>query len=51
MISQMYFNETPEDIFGPIDLDSVREMVNSLELWNAELPFIYAYYNLPSNFD
>lgn len=51
IINQMYYNDKkPEDIFGTIHIDLVHKMIDSIELWNTELPFIYSYSTLPSNF-
>jgi hypothetical protein len=47
----MYFNDkNPDEIFGSVRLDLAREMVDSIELWNTEMPFIRSYCNLPPNF-
>lgn len=47
----MYYNDKkPEDIFGTIHIDLVHKMIDSIELWNTELPFVYSYSTLPSNF-
>ncbi|CAF0759180.1 unnamed protein product [Adineta ricciae] len=51
IINQIYYNDkNPEDIFGAVHLDRVREMVDSIELWNTELPMICSYSNMPANF-
>lgn len=51
IINQMYFNDkNPDEIFGSVRLDLAHEMVDSIELWNTEMPFIRSYSNLPPNF-
>ncbi len=51
IINQIYYNDKkPEDIFGSIQLDLAHEMIDSIELWNTELPFVYSYSKLPPNF-
>lgn len=51
IINQIYYNEkNPEEIFGTVQVDLAREMVDSIELWNTELPFIHSYATLPPNF-
>ncbi|CAF1257607.1 unnamed protein product [Rotaria sp. Silwood1] len=51
IINQIYYNDkNPEDIFGSIHLDFAHEIINSIELWNTELPFGYTYETLPPNF-
>jgi hypothetical protein len=50
IINQMYYNDkNPEQIFGNVRMDLAQEMVDSIELWNTELPFFYSS-DLPSNF-
>ena len=50
IINQMYYNDkNPEEIFGTVRLDLAREMVDSMDLWNTELPFLYSS-DLPPNF-
>lgn len=48
IINQIYYDKKAEDIFGTIHLDLAHKMVDSIELWNTELPFIYS--TLPPNF-
>ncbi|CAF3435030.1 unnamed protein product [Rotaria sp. Silwood2] len=51
IINQIYYNDkNPDDIFGSIHLDIAHKMINSIQLWNTELPFIYSYENIPPNF-
>ncbi|CAF1294130.1 unnamed protein product [Rotaria sordida] len=51
IINQIYYNDKkPEDIFGSIHLDRAHEMINSIDLWNTELPFGFSYENFPPNF-
>ena len=50
IINQMYYKDkNPEDIFGTVQMDLAREMIDSIELWNTELPFFYST-DLPPNF-
>jgi hypothetical protein len=50
IINQIYNDKNPEDIFGSIHLDLAHKMIDSIELWNTELPFVYSYSKLPPNF-
>jgi hypothetical protein len=51
IVNQIYYNDkNPEDIFGSIHLDHARQMVDSIELWNTELPFFHSSSTIPPNF-
>lgn len=51
IINQIYYNDkNPEEIFGAVQLDLAHEMIESIELWNTELPFLHPYATLPPNF-
>jgi len=39
IINQVYLNKNPSQIFGKIQLDNVREMINGIELWNEDRSF------------
>ena len=50
-INQVYFKDNnPEDIFGSVQIDVVREMVQSIVLCNTELPYVYSLSVFPANF-
>ncbi|CAF1068589.1 unnamed protein product [Adineta steineri] len=51
IVNQIYYNDkNPEEIFGSIQLEHAHQMVDSIELWNTEVPLIYSYSTLPPNF-
>lgn len=50
-INQVYFNEkSPEDIFGPIHIDLVHQIVQSIDCQPIEPSFLYSSSLLPPNF-
>lgn len=50
-INQIYFNDkNPEAIFGPIQIDLVHQMVQSIESQQAEPSLLYSSSLCPPNF-
>lgn len=50
-INQIYFNDkNPEDIFGSVEIDAAREMVQSIEFYSLELPSDLSLSTFPPNF-
>lgn len=48
-INQIYFNDkNPDDIFGPVHLDLVHQMIQSIDCHPTELSLLYTM--LPPNF-
>lgn len=50
-INQIYFNDkNPEEIFGPVEIDLVHQMVQSIESQPMESSLFYSSSLCPPNF-